>query len=252
VSFLEAIFLGAVQGLTEFLPISSSGHLVLLQKVLGVGEAPVSFNTLVHLGTLGAVLLFFGKELVGEFRDFGIFRKIAIGTLPVVVVGLGVQTFAEEIFGNLILVGVGFLVTAGLLFWSKRLGEGEKGVKGIKGLKNIETLVIGFFQAVALVPGISRSGATIVGGLSQKLEREEAFRFSFYLAIPAIIGANILQLKDLSSATFLPESLLGMLIAFVVGYFALGVLQKILRAGKLYYFSVYCLLVGVVALGLTR
>jgi undecaprenyl-diphosphatase len=257
-SYLLAIFLGAVQGVTEFLPVSSSGHLVLLHKILGVGETPIFFETLVHLGTLGAVLVFFRRELIrviGEVKKIrgparggqvGVIRGIIIGTLPVAAVGFLVQQFLlEEIFGNLLVVGVGFLVTSALLLWSKKL---EKGLKGLKGLKDTETLAIGLFQAAALVPGISRSGATIVGGLSQKLDREEAFKFSFYLAIPAIIGANLLQLKDLSSADFLLESLLGMLAAFVVGYFSLKLLQKILRAGKLYYFSFYCFSIGVLTI----
>ena len=244
-SFLLAIFLGAVQGLTEFLPISSLGHLVLLQKVFGVGEPPIFFNTLVHLGTLGAVLLFFRRGLVRVFEDFGVFRKIIIGTVPIVVVGLLVQPFVKEIFDSLLVVGVGYLITAGLLFWSKSFSDGRK---KFTELTSRQTLLIGGFQAVAVFPGISRSGATIVEGLAQKLSREGAFKFSFYLSIPAVIGANILQLKDLSSVNFLPQSLAGMAAAFVVGFYSLKLLQKVLRAGKLYYFSVYCFLVGAISL----
>ena len=246
-SFLLAIFLGAVQGLTEFLPISSSGHLVLLQKVLGVGEVSVFFNTLVHLGTLGAVLVFFGRGLMGEIGDSRVIRKIIVGTIPIVVVGLVVQLFVKEIFGSLLVAGVGYFITAALLFWSKSFSAGQK---KFTELTPCQTLLIGGFQAVAIFPGISRSGATIVEGLNQKLSREEAFRFSFYLSVPAVIGANILQLKDLSSINFLPQSLAGMAMAFLVGYFALKLLQKILLVGKLHYFSVYCLLMGLVSVGL--
>ena len=165
-----------------------------------------------------------------------------MGTVPVAVVGFLVQQFwVEKIFGSLLLVSLGFLVTGGLLFWSRKI---EKGLKGIKGLKDTESLMIGLFQAVAILPGISRSGATIVGGLSQKLTREEAFKFSFYLSIPAVIGANILQLKSLSGVNFLPQGLLGMVVAFGVGYFSLGILQRVLRSQKLYYFSFYCFLIS--------
>ena len=246
-SFLLAVFLGAVQGLTEFLPVSSSGHLVLLQKIFGVGEPPIFFNTLVHLGTLGAVLLFFGPSFA-KATEGKVLRNVVVGTLPIVVIGLFVQPFVKEIFSSLLVVGVGYFITAGLLLWSKKFPAGQKGLKGIKGLKDSQTLTIGYFQAIALLPGISRSGATIVGGLSQKLSREEAFKFSFYLSVPAVLGANISQLTNLSTIDFLPQSLLGMGAAFIVGYFALKLLQKVSTAGKLYYFSFYCLLLGLVSL----
>jgi undecaprenyl-diphosphatase len=245
-SFLLAIFLGVVQGLTEFLPVSSSGHLVLLQKIFGLTEPPIFFDTLVHLGTLGAVVVFFRRELGRVLRVERVLRNIAVGTVPAVVVGLVVQQFLlEKIFGSLLLVGLGFLVTGALLFWSKKL---DQGIKGLKGLKDADALKIGLFQAAALLPGISRSGSTIVGGLSQKLDREEAFKFSFYLSIPAIIGANLLQLRNLQSFELLPQCLLGLLTAFVVGYFSLKILQKILRSQKLYYFSFYCFSIGVLTL----
>ena len=246
-SFLLAIFLGVVQGLTEFLPVSSSGHLVLVQEVFGISEPPIFFMTMVHLGTLLAVLLFFGRELIRVARVGRVVKKIAIGTLPVAVVGLVVQPFVKEIFGSLLVVGVGYFITAGLLFWTKSFSAGQK---KLTELTLRQTLLIGGFQAIAIFPGISRSGATIVEGLSQKLSREEAFKFSFYLSIPAVIGANILQLKDLSSVDFLPQSLLGMMAAFVVGYFSLKLLQKVLTAGKLYYFSGYCLLLGIISVTL--
>ncbi len=241
-SFLLAIFLGMVQGLTEFLPVSSSGHLVLLQKIFGVGEPPIFFMTMVHLGTLLAVLLFFGGELRREIRESRVSRGIVIGTVPVAAVGFLVQSFfVEKIFGSLALVGFGFLVTGTLLLWSRKI---EKGIKDIKGLKGREALTIGLFQAIAILPGISRSGATIVGGLSQKLTREEAFKFSFYLAIPAVIGANVLQLRNLENVNFLPQSFLGMLVAFLVGLLSLKILQRVLRSQKLYYFSFYCFLIS--------
>ncbi len=244
-SFGLAIFLGLVQGLTEFLPISSSGHLVLLQKIFGVGEGPIFFNTMLHLGTLLAVVAFFGWGTIREIRRSGVIGRVIIGTIPIVVAGLLVQPFVKEIFGSLLVVGVGYFVTASLLLWSKKLSVGQK---KFTELTFRQTLLLGGFQAVALFPGISRSGATIVEGLAQKLSREEAFKFSFYLSVPAIIGANILQLKDWSSINFLPQSFLGMMAAFVVGYFALDLLQKVLTAGKLYYFSFYCLFLGAISL----
>ena len=243
-TYLLAVFLGVVQGLTEFLPISSSGHLVLLQKFFGISEPPIFFNTVVHLGTLGAVLLFFWPPFA-KASGGRVLKKIVVGTLPIVVVGLLVQPFVKEIFSSLLVVGVGYFITASLLLWSKKFSVGQK---KLTELTPRQTLLIGGFQAIAICPGISRSGATIVEGLSQKLSREEAFKFSFYLSAPAVIGANILQLKDLSSVDFLPQSLLGMMAAFVVGYFSLKLLQKVLTAGKLYYFSAYCFVVGIISL----
>ena len=244
-SFWLAIFLGVIQGVTEFLPISSSGHLVLLQKFFGVGEAPIFFDTMLHLGTLLAVGVFFGKRAIGEIRESRVIRRIVVGTAPIVVVGLLVQPFVEEIFGSLLVVGVGYFITAALLFWTKSFPAGQKKLTEVTPR---QTLLIGGFQAVAIFPGISRSGATIVEGLAQKLSYQEAFRFSFYLSVPAILGANILQLKNLSGINFLPQSLLGMIAAFVVGYFALNLLQKVLMAGKLYYFCAYCVLMGIISL----
>ena len=243
-SFWLAIFLGLVQGVTEFLPISSSGHLIFLQKIFGVGEGPIFFDTLLHLGTLLAVLLFFGPPFA-KASGGRVLKKIVIGTLPIVVVGFLVQPFVKNIFDSLLVVGVGYFITGALLFWSKSFSTGQK---SFTELTPRQTLLIGGFQAVAIFPGISRSGATIVEGLAQKLSREEAFKFSFYLSVPAVIGANILQLKDLSNINFLPQSLAGMLGAFVVGYISLKLLQKVLTAGKLYYFSAYCVLMGIISL----
>jgi len=243
-SFPLAIFLGAVQGLTEFLPISSSGHLVLLQKLFGITEPPIFFDVLVHLGTLGAVVVFFGRGLKKVLRVERVVRNIVVGTLPIVVVGLLVQPLVEIIFDSLLVVSLGYFFTAALLLWSRKL---EKGIKGIKGLKDFEALVIGAFQAAAILPGVSRSGATIVAGLSQDLDREAAFRFSFYLSIPAIIGAVVLQLKDLSIVNFLPQSFLGMIVAGVVGYFSLKILRRVLLSERFYLFSFYCFLLGLIS-----
>lgn len=240
-SLIRALALGIVQGAAEFLPISSSGHLVLLQKFLGLTEPPVFFDVLVHLGTLLAVVVFFGRGLVRRFRE------IIIGTLPVAVVGLLVQPFVATIFNSLLVVGLSYLFTGALLFWSRYQTVGEK---DLSSLGDRPALVVGLFQALALLPGVSRSGATIIGGLSQGLDRESSFRFSFYLFLPAVLGATILQLKDLTSISISLESWLGMLAAFVVGYVSLHLLQKILTSQKLYYFAPYCFLLGAISLTL--
>lgn len=241
----RAIFLGIVQGLTEFLPISSSGHLVLLQKFLGMAEPPIFFDVLVHVGTLLAVVLFFGKSLVREFRDFRVLRGMVIGTLPVAAVGLLVQPLVEIIFSSLLVVGLSYFFTGFLLLWSRSQTVGGT---NLRSLTDRQSLMVGLFQAVALLPGVSRSGATIVGGLAQGLDREAAFKFSFYLSVPAILGAMVLQLRNLASVSVSVESLLGMLAAFGVGYTSLHILQKVLTSRKLHYFAPYCFLLGVISL----
>lgn len=243
-SYLSAIFLGVIQGLTEFLPVSSSGHLVLLQKFLGFDEPPIFFDVMVHLGTLLAVILFFGREMLRDVREAGVVGRLVVGTLPVAVVGLLVQPFVKIIFNSLLVVGFSYFFTAALLLVSRKFS----GQKDFRVLNLWPTLTVGLFQAVAILPGVSRSGATIVGGLSQDLSRDAAFKFSFYLSLPAILGAMVLQLKDLSTINFLPQGFLGMLTAAFVGYFSLKILRRVLTSNKLYYFSFYCLLLGVTAL----
>lgn len=246
-SLTRALALGIVQGAAEFLPISSSGHLVLLQKFLGLTEPPVFFDVLVHLGTLLAVVVFFGRGLVRRFRGLRGVREIIIGTLPVAVVGLLVQPFVATIFNSLLVVGLSYLFTGALLFWSRYQTVGEK---NLSSLDDRSALVVGLFQAAALLPGVSRSGATIVGGLSQGLDRQSSFKFSFYLSIPAVLGAVALQLKDLTLISLSIENLLGMVAAFAVGYVSLHLLQKILQSQKLYYFAPYCFLLGAISLTL--
>lgn len=245
----QAIFLSIVQGLTEFLPISSSGHLVIFQKLFGL-EPPVLFDIFVHVGTLGAIIFFFRKELLkilqGIFKkDRQIFWLIVIGSIPAIIVGLFLQKNINQIFDSLKLVGVALLITSALLISTKWFKE-KNGVR-FKSVKWYDGLIIGLFQALAILPGVSRSGATLVGGLSRKINREIAFQFSFFLAIPAIFGALILQIPDLINYQFnlLNKSILGMILAGVVGYFSLKILKKVLLNSKLWVFGLYCFFLAI-------
>ncbi len=244
-SYPQAIFLAIVQGLTEFLPISSSGHLVIFQKLFNLVEPPVLFDILVHLGTLIAVLIYFRKALVKI--SLKTVWLIIIGTIPAVIFGLLLQSHITQIFNSLKLVGVTLLVTGGLLFLSKQFKQLNR---RFSHLKWSDALFIGAFQALAILPGISRSGATIVSGLWRRLDRETAFQFSFYLAVPAILGALVLQIPDLiySPCGYLEQGILGMVIAGAVGYGALKILEKALLSAKLWLFGVYCLVLGIVVL----
>lgn len=243
--FYQATLLAVIQGLTEFLPVSSSGHLVILQKFFQFSQPPVLFDILVHVGTLGAVVVYLRKDLLKISRHT--IWLVIIGTIPAVVVGLFLQKYIGQIFNNLKLVGLSLLVTAGFLFSTKRLKLFKR---QFDKLQWQDALFVGVFQALAIIPGISRSGSTIVIGLWQKFDRETAFRFSFYLAIPAILGALALQTPDLiySPGAYLGQGILGMLIAGIVGYGALKIIENFLLQAKLWLFGIYCLFLGLLLL----
>lgn len=244
-SCIQVIILAIVQGLTEFLPVSSSGHLVIIQKLFGL-KPPIVFDILVHVGTLGAVIFYFRQSLV-KIGHTKIFWLVVIGTIPAGVAGFFLQNYLSLIFDSLKLVGVALLVTSGFLFSTKLV---KKQDKKLSHLKWSDALTIGIFQALALLPGVSRSGSTIVAGLWRKVNRQAAFQFSFLLAIPAIIGALVLQIPHLLNAgfVFLNQGILGMIIAGIVGYGTLKILEVTLLRAKLWLFGFYCLLLGTAVL----
>ena len=250
-NFWQTIFLASLQGITEFLPISSSGHLAIFQKIFNLG-APVIFDIFVHVGTLLAIVFFFRKELgkilkglfVKERDSWRIFWLLLVGSLPALFVGLLLEKHLELIFSSLRLISFSFLLTGVLLISTKFLRAKRK--KNLVSLKWLDALVVGLFQAVAILPGVSRSGSTIVGGLWRNFKRETAFQYSFFLAIPAILGALVLQIPDLKNQTslFLSQSILGMLVAFGVGFFSLRILKKVLLNFQFWFFGFYCFLLG--------
>ena len=247
----QAIFLSIIQGLTEFLPISSSGHLAIFQKIFNLGT-PVIFDIFVHVGTLLAIIFFFRKELgkilkgllIKEKAAWRIFWLLLVGSLPALLVGLFLEQYLELIFSSLKLIAFSFFFTGMLLISTKFLKAKRK--KNLFSIKWLDALVLGFFQAVAILPGVSRSGSTIVSGLWRNFKRETAFQYSFFLAIPAILGALVLQMPDLKNQTslFLSQSVLGLLVAFGVGLFSLKILKKILLNFQFWFFGFYCFLVG--------
>jgi len=170
-----------------------------------------------------------------------------IGTLPAVVIGFFLQNYIVKIFDSLRVVGISLLITAGLLFSSKLIKAPNR---DFKYLNWKDALLVGVFQALAILPGVSRSGSTIVSGLWRGLKRENAFLFSFYLAVPAILGALALQVPALfnSSYSYLSQGILGMIVAGIVGYFSLNILEKTLKSAKLHWFSLYCLILGLIVL----
>jgi len=252
----EALVLGMVQGLTEWLPVSSSGHLVIAQELLGLpaGEN-LLFDLVVHLGTIFAVCVFFRKELLRILSSLLMRRAgrgpqenalrllgflLLVGTVPAAIVGILLTDVIEDIF-DLPLVGAALMVNAVILLVSERVGS--KGARKSAGL--LDAVVIGCFQAVAIIPGISRSGSTISGGMLRGLERETAATFSFLLSVPILVGAFAYGLVALDAYDTQPvEFLLGFLAAFLLGLASIEYLLKAVRSGKLWVFAVYCVLAG--------
>lgn len=246
----EAILLGIVQGITEFLPISSDGHLVVVQNLLGMTEPMLTFDIFIHLGTLAAVLIYFRKLLwhhtSGVFdsnrrqESVKLIMMVALATVPAVIIGLLLKHKIEETFGSAWIAAACWFIMGLLLVWSVRF-SGRKG--RMEQISSLDSILIGTAQVFALLPGISRSGTTIITGMARGLEPVEAARFSFLMAIPAIAGAAVLQLKDVNQAGLWtdPIMLSGAASAFLVGFGAIAFLLKLLNTGNLKPFGYYCI-----------
>ncbi|MDI9617833.1 undecaprenyl-diphosphatase UppP [Methanothermobacter sp.] len=271
---LQAIIIGTVQGLTEFLPISSSGHLVLLPQMMGV-KSSLAFDTLLHVGTLVAVVTYFWGDIVHMIRSFisslrdipgGNFRNgmeedpfkrlawmVIIGTIPAALAGVLFKDFFESLFSSIAAVGF-FLIVTGLLLWgSERISARIREKLSVEKLGVRDSLIIGGAQALAIAPGISRSGATISAGLFLGFERELAARYSFLLSIPAILGAALIQVKDISAGMDLlgASMIAGFVASAVSGYIAIKFLLKLIRERDLYIFAYYCFALGLLVLGVS-
>ncbi len=269
-SIWEAIFYGIIQGLTEFLPVSSSGHLAMLQNILGFGQEmdAVAFNVLLHLGTLIAVFAVYYKDIFGLVKAFfslcgklfrGNFKMsqyalheklvvyIIIGTIPLIPMIL-IEDYLDMVSGYLVIIGALLIFNGLVLMISDKLSRGNKTLDEMKP-KN--AILIGLCQAVALLPGISRSGSTITGGLLNGLERPDAVRFSFLLSIPAILGASVLKLPEFFAE--IPDSktlavyMVGAAVSAVVGICAIKLLSYISKKSNFRIFSYYCFAAGVFA-----
>lgn len=247
----EAIWLGVIQGITEFLPISSDGHLSVVhalfrtQSEANPGDDPVELFMVLHLGTLLSILAVYWKEVLELRKQPRLCLLIVLATLPVVVVGLPLKDFFDEMLKSPLAAGIGFLITAVFLVAAERL-ETQK--FPLKELKAWQALVVGVCQTIAPLPGVSRSGTTIASALILGLQRPAATTFSFLIAIPAVGGACVLFLKDLlkghpRSGGFLHLAL-GGVTSFVVGWICLQWMIRIVNRGKLRWFAVYLVIVG--------
>ena len=236
-TLIQGIILGFLQGLTEFLPISSSGHLVIGQHLLGLTKAPVVFDILVHLATALAIVVVFWPTLL-KLKPKTV-SLILLASLPAAVVGLSLNQHIESIFNSLPLVSFSLIITAFLLFISNKFLSLAKRTQ----LTYKDSIFIGLFQALSIIPGISRSGSTIVAGLFRHLSPQSSYNFSFLIALPAILGAQALHFNQLNqiSTQSLPAYILGFLAAFISGVFSLKFLKRILQKGQLNRFAYYCL-----------
>lgn len=246
-TLLDILFLAVVQGIAEFLPISSSGHLVVIEELLLPESAGADLNIVLHSGTLLSILVFYWRRVSRLiFDDRRVLLLLIAGTLPAVVLGLLIKTTYEPLLESALLAGPMLLLTGWLLLRTKSL---EQGALVYQRLSYRHALLIGIFQALALLPGVSRSGSTIFAGLLVGLDRRSAATFSFLLAIPAIAGANLLELREMLAGEAAPSSVglmaAGAGVAFVVGLGSLAWLIRWIERGKLHYFAYWCIPVGI-------
>lgn len=267
-TYLFSVLMGVLQGVAEFLPISSSGHLALFQHFFGVEnyeETQMFFTVLLHLGTLISVFVYYWRDVIDMIREFflgirdltvrrgggapppptrRLVMMIIVATLPLFAI-LPVKGLVEDAMSNVTFVSVALLATGFILFFSDRMARGRKNARNAT---VADALLVGCAQAVGTLPGISRSGITISAGLLRGFDRTFAVRFSFLMSLPAVLGANILSLKDALEAgvdlEMLPIYLVGMVVSGVVGYFAIRLVNLLADKGKFGNFAYYCWVVG--------
>ena len=283
---LSAIFLGLVQGITEFLPISSSGHLSLFQHFFNITgtDGNLFFDVLLHLGTLIAIFVYYWRDILDLLKELGrlflvllgkeekkqkkqrenaadpggrklrltpdsrMILMIIVATLPLFFV-LPIKDKVESFYGNVFFIGGALIVTGTILFISDRLSKGKKTAKSAT---MVDALLVGVGQAVAVVPGLSRSGTSISVGMLRGFQRSFAVRFSFLMSIPAVLGANIISIKDAMEAgidtSLMPMYVVGTIVAAVAGYFAIRLVNMLADKGKFGSFAYYCWGVGAAAI----
>lgn len=265
-SFVYAIFMGILQGLTEFLPVSSSGHLVLLQQILGLEAMGLGFNIILHIGTLIAVIIYYRDDLFLLLKEFVCLCKdilakgkpdiranehrlllvmLLIAILPTAAIGFIFNDLFESLFKTSYIIGYTLIITGIILWFSNYLPVGSKHAKDMT-LK--DALFVGLIQGAAITPGISRSGSTIFAGLAKGFTRDLATRFSFLLSVPAILAAVVLEGPEIIGEVSAIGNLLpvasGLVASAVSGYLAIDMLINLVKKQKLQYFSYYCWIVG--------
>ncbi len=260
-NYLQGIFLGLLQGVTEFLPVSSSGHLLMMRNILGLGDIPVLFDVLLHIATLIVVLAMFRKKVLdliislgkwivrkGDETDKSNMKLIGILLVSVFVTGvIGILIDGLELSSTPKIVFPMYLATAVILWFTRKAPGG----RSYKELTVLDGLIVGFAQGLGVLPGISRSGITISTGLYRKMNRDVAAEYSFLIFIPAVLGALLLDMKDatdLLSTVSLPVMTVSFLVTMISGFLALKLLVKLIGNGKFFYFSFYLIPLGIFGL----
>lgn len=251
---IKAFILGIIQGLTEFLPVSSTGHLLLGRKIFGLAEAGLFLDTMLHFGTLIAVIVVFWEDIVYILKNpfEKLSKLIIVGTIPTAIIGLTFEDFFEEISVTGSTVGWEFLATGVILWFADNMKK--EGYKNIDKISYTDALIVGTLQGAAILPAISRSGLTIAGALYRKINKEDAARFSFLLSLPAILGAVVLQSLKLVSGSEVETLhtigiiplIIGTLSAVIAGYIAVKWMLRILQTGSLKVFSYYVWILGII------
>ena len=264
IELLKFILLAVIQGISEVLPISSSGHLQIVQEMLGMDTSSLTVSIFLHLGSLVAMIVFYRKlvfSIIGNSIKY-VFKSserndtnknylkllfmIVIACIPAGLIGLLFKNKIESIFANTIFIGINLIITGCLLFLQKYI----KGKKSLDRMNWLDAIIIGLFQTIGILPGISRSGITTIGGKVSKLQDEDAINFAFLLFIPVTLGTGLLEVVDIIKGDLVLSSndillyIVGIIISGLVTYIALSLLLKIIKKGKLHYFAYYCFAVG--------
>lgn len=267
-TMIQAVLMGLLQGLTEFLPVSSSGHLIIGGELLEIQQTGILLEVCLHCGTLVAVCIFFRQQIYDiieslmavllrrKTKNEVVLQKrrhnlllllyIIVACIPTGIIGLVLEHYSDVLFTSVKLVGALLLVTGAVLWLTPRQPKKKPTHITVK-----KSLIIGLVQGLAVLPGISRSGSTIATSLFLGISREDAAKFSFLISVPTILGATLLEalkLRGNGLSAELPPALLGAVVAGISGYFALRFLIGVLNRGKLYYFSIYCWCLGLIAL----
>lgn len=253
-NIIQSTILGLIQGLTEFIPISSSGHLVLAREIFGIKDLGIAFDAFLHLGTLLAVLIYFRKDFTNTAKEKNIkfIKQIIIAIIPAGIIGLLFEDVISDFFRDAWSVSI-FMILVGIVFVLAELyNKKQKDKKDIKKITLLDSLIIGLFQILALLPGVSRSGITISAGMFRKINRVEATRFSFIMSAVIILAASgkgaIGLFSDMGSANELITIVWGGIVAFASGYLSIKFLMNYLKKHKLYIFSAYLFIIGSILL----
>ncbi|NQU99627.1 MAG: undecaprenyl-diphosphatase UppP [Parcubacteria group bacterium] len=253
-NIIQSTILGLIQGLTEFIPVSSSGHLVIVREIFGIEDLGIAFDAFLHLGTLLAVLIYFRKDFINIVKEKNIkfLKQVVIAIIPAGIIGLLFEDVISNFFRSTLGVSILMIAVGTIFIIAEKYNKIQKDKKEIKDITPLDALIIGLLQILALLPGVSRSGITISAGMFRKIKRVEATRFSFIMSAVIIFAASgkgaISLFTDTGSMNELVVIIWGGVVAFISGYLSIKFLMNYLKKHKLYIFSIYLFVVGTILL----